>query len=96
MGKNSSEEYYEIPQTMFTEGTVSAGATGLCGEIRLLTQKGTCFATNSYFAQKFSRDTRTIQRWLDELAKQKWILRGFGESGNRYLAVLSEREGEYI
>ena len=94
LGKKTPKAYYKIPQTMFTEGTVSTGAVGLYGEIRLLTQKGTCFATNSYFAQKFSRDTRTIQRWLDELIKEQWINKEFDTQGVRTLKIIDKGDIE--
>lgn len=53
---------------------LSAQAKLLYVELTALTRKkGFCWATNSYFAELFETNERTIQRWIGLLAKEKFI-----------------------
>ena len=53
-----------------------ANAKLLYAEITALTNlNGNCYATDSYFAELYDVDRRTIQLWLSELEKNKFIKR---------------------
>ncbi|MEX1377296.1 MAG: helix-turn-helix domain-containing protein [Eubacteriales bacterium] len=66
--------YAIIPADVRYDKQLSSSEKLLYAEITALTHKeGYCWATNAYFAELYSVDRRTIQRWLDKLKKYKYI-----------------------
>lgn len=60
--------YYAVIPANVRYSNIPDGAKLLFGEITALcNEKGYCWATNSYFAELYHKDSRTIQRWISDL-----------------------------
>lgn len=71
----STPSYYAvIPANVRYCKDLEANAKLLYGEITALcSQYGYCWATNQYFADLYSVDSRTIRRWIESLIKNEFI-----------------------
>lgn len=75
MDKENPNYYAIIPAEVRYDTELSANEKLLYGEISALSNKeGHCFASNAYFADLYKVDKRTIQRWLENLDKQGYVL----------------------
>lgn len=77
MENNNSPAYYAvIPPAVRYDPELSANAKLLYGEISALENvKGYCWAQNSYFAELYGKDEKTISRWINALEKRGYIRR---------------------
>jgi len=75
MKKTDKKSYYAIiPAEVRYDQSLSANAKLLYGEITALcSEKGFCWATNSYFAGLYKKDVVTISRWIAQLIDKKYI-----------------------
>lgn len=72
--ENSKSYYAIIPANVRYDKDLSANAKLLYGEITALcNEKGYCWATNAYFADLYCVDRSTINRWLQQLVKKRYI-----------------------
>jgi hypothetical protein len=77
LGYNAS-----IPGYIFYSQAIGMGEKFLYGLLtNLATYKGYCWATNDFLAQSLNVDSRTIQRWLAALKKNKFIIIDTGMNG---------------
>lgn len=66
--------YSIIPATVRYDDSICPNAKLLYGEITALCNKqGFCWANNKYFADIYKTSIRTIQRWIEQLAKAGYI-----------------------
>jgi len=66
--------YFAVIPANVRYANIPNGAKLLFGEITALcNEKGYCWATNSYFAELYGVDTRTIVRWINALEKNDFI-----------------------
>jgi len=66
--------YAVIPADVRYDASLPPNAKLLYGEITALcSEKGYCWASNSYFAKLYGKDIRTISRWIALLIKAKYI-----------------------
>jgi hypothetical protein len=73
--KEHPNYYAIIPAEVRYDTELSANEKLLYGEISALSNKeGHCFASNAYFADLYKVDKRTIQRWLENLDRQGYVL----------------------
>lgn len=74
MNDENISYYAIIPADVRYDEELQASAKLLYGEITALSnQKGYCWASNSYFANLYKVDTRTIRRWVSALVKKGYI-----------------------
>lgn len=68
--------YYSIiPATVRYDDNICPNAKLLYGEITALCNKqGFCWANNKYFADIYKTSIRTIQRWIEQLSQEGYIL----------------------
>lgn len=94
MGQDSPNYYAVIPADV-RYADISANAKLLFGEISALcNQEGFCWATNTYFAKLYKTTERTIQRWLQELAKNEFIDVRLTQEGRRiYMLGVTKMSG---
>ncbi len=72
--KPTPNYYANITATVRYDKRLSANQKLLYAEITALTNKeGYCWASNSYFAELYGVDARTVRRWIQALAKQGYI-----------------------
>ncbi len=73
--KADKKAYYAvIPASVRYDPSLSANAKLLYGEITALcSEKGFCWASNSYFAKLYEKDGRTISRWISQLIEKGYI-----------------------
>ena len=91
------EGYYAvIPATVRYDKRIPANAKLLYGEITALcNQSGLCWAKNTYFANLYEVNNRTIQGWINSLLNAGYIRRDiqYGEDGKtvirRCLSIVS-------
>lgn len=77
--------YAIIPASVRYDKNLLKGSTLLYGEITALSnKKGFCWASDSYFAELYGVDKRSIQRWLSSL------------EDNGYIKRIVERDGKQI
>ena len=71
--------YYAIlPANVRYDKRLSANAKLLYCEITALANaKGYCYASNNYFSELFSVDTRSVQRWILNLKDYGYITMNF-------------------
>lgn len=88
--------YAVIPATVRYDKRIPAAAKLLYGEITALcNQSGLCWAENTYFANLYEVNTRTIQSWINALLNAGYIHRNiqYAEDGKtvirRYLSIAS-------
>lgn len=63
-----------IPASVRYNENLSNGAKLLYGEISALcNREGYCWANNMYFSKLYKKETRTIQRWLEQLEGEGFI-----------------------
>lgn len=75
MDKENPNYYAIIPADVRYDTELSANEKLLYSEISALTNKvGYCYATNTYFADLYNVDKRTIQRWIENLAHKGYII----------------------
>lgn len=75
MDKENPNYYAIIPAEVRYDTELSANEKLLYGEISALSnKKGHCFASNAYFADLYKVDKRTVQRWLENLDRQGYVL----------------------
>ena len=92
MEKESKKSYYAIiPANVRYDEKLPAGAKLLYGEITALCGKeGHCWASNSYFAELYSKDKGTISRWIAQLNENGYIhLEVDKKEGNKRKLFLS-------
>lgn len=66
--------YAIIPANVRYDSQLTADEKLLYGEITCLSNaKGYCYASNSYFAELYRVDVRTVQRWLKNLLKCGYV-----------------------
>ena len=71
---NQKSYYAIIPATIRYDKDLTANAKLLYGEISALcNEKGHCWAKNSYFAELYGVDKKTISNWISMLAKKGYI-----------------------
>lgn len=73
---NEKPNYYAIiPAEVRYDTELSANEKLLYGEISALSNKlGYCYAQNTYFAELYSVDKRSIQRWIENLVNRGYII----------------------
>ena len=92
------KSYYAIiPADVRYDKRLIDGAKLLYGEITALcSEKGYCWATNSYFAKLYEVSNTTISTWISQLEKHGYITRrlkykeGTKEIEYRYISILGE------
>lgn len=74
--------YYAIlPANVRYDKRLSANAKLLYCEISALANvKGYCYASNNYFSELFSVDSRSVQRWLYNLKDYGYITMDFDDN----------------
>jgi len=73
-GKVKKSYYAIIPADVRYDDSLQANAKLLYGEITALcNQEGFCWASNSYFASLYNKDTRTVKRWISQLIEKGHI-----------------------
>lgn len=74
--------YYAIlPANIRYDKRLSANAKLLYCEISALANvKGYCYASNNYFSELFSVDSRSVQRWLYNLKDYGYITMDFDDN----------------
>lgn len=74
--------YYAIlPANVRYDKRLSANAKLLYCEISALANvKGFCYASNNYFSELFSVDSRSVQRWLYNLKDYGYITMDFDDN----------------
>lgn len=74
--------YYAIlPANVRYDKRLSANAKLLYCEISALANvKGYCYASNNYFSELFSVDSRSVQRWLYKLKDYGYITMDFDDN----------------
>lgn len=89
--------YAVIPASVRYDKSLPAAAKLLYGEITALcNQSGLCWAENSYFAELYEVNIRTVQSWINALLDKKYIFRNiqYAEDGKtvlrRCLSIASE------
>ncbi len=83
--KESSPSYFAIisADIRYCKG-LESGAKLLYAEITALCNKeGFCWASNSYFAELYDVDIRTIQRWISSLIKKNFIYSEIENDGSK-------------
>lgn len=76
--------YAIIPASVRYDKNLLKGSTLLYGEITALSnKKGFCWASDSYFAELYGVDKRSIQRWLSSLEDNGYIKRIVERDGKR-------------
>lgn len=74
MDEKQSPNFYAVIPATVRYAKIPSGAKLLYGEISSLCNKeGYCWATNSYFANLYACEERTIIRWLNALRNIKMI-----------------------
>jgi hypothetical protein len=72
--KENPNFYAVIPADVRYDPDLCPNAKLLYGEITALSNKsGYCYATNAYFADLYSVETRTVSRWVQQLAQKFYI-----------------------
>ena len=75
MDKEKPNYYAIIPADVRYDTELSANEKLLYGEISALCNKlGYCYAQNTYFAELYSVDKRSIQRWIENLVNRGYII----------------------
>ena len=69
------KSYYAIiPSNVRYDSTLTPNAKLLYGELTALAnQEGYCWASNGYFSELYSATTRSISKWISQLAAQGYI-----------------------
>lgn len=68
MSSSNPSYYAVIPADIRYDNRLSANEKLMYGEITALASStGECWASNAYFAKLYSRDIRTITRWINHL-----------------------------
>ena len=85
--------YAVIPAAVRYDDSLSPGTKILYGEITALcSEKGFCWASNSYFAKLYDKKPKTISRWIAQLVKAGHIKSVIDkESGNKRQLYLSPK-----
>lgn len=74
METHTPNYYAVIPASVRYDNTLSASEKLLYAEISALSNKnGFCHAKNTYFADLFNVDKRTVQRWFEKLTARGYI-----------------------
>lgn len=64
-----------IPNEIIIDKDLTDFEKLLYGDIRVLAKKdGYCFATNRYFAERYNKDIRTVQRAIRKLENKTYIV----------------------
>lgn len=89
--KECKPSYYAVlPANIRYDKKINTNAKLLFAEISALCNyKGTCFASNAYFAKLYDVDPRTIQRWLTSLQNSCYININHQSNGGSNLRVIS-------
>lgn len=90
--RSEKKSYYAIiPADVRYDKRLKPNAKLLYGEITALcNEKGYCWANNQYFANLYEVNTKTISRWISQLADLKYIkIELSQESGNTRKIKLS-------
>jgi hypothetical protein len=81
-----------IPATVRYDPNIPDGSKLLFAEITALcNKKGFCWAGNTYFANLYQKNERTVRRWIDALKNQGYILVSY-----RYIPGTKEIESRTI
>lgn len=76
--------YYAIIPASVRYASITANAKLLYGEITsLCNQEGYCWASNSYFADLYQKDNKSVSRWIEELRQLGVIHIQNGKSRHR-------------
>ena len=74
MAEPQRSYYAIIPANVRYDPELPANAKLLYGEITALcNERGYCWASNQYFAELYNTTTRTIRRWVSQLAERGHI-----------------------
>jgi hypothetical protein len=92
---DSKKSYYAvIPASVRYDKDITPNSKLLYGEITALSnEKGFCWASNSYFAELYKVDQKSISRWIAELRQKNYISveliykEGTREIVHRYLRI---------
>lgn len=93
--------YAVIPADVRYDKALPANAKLLYGEITALcSEKGFCWASNSYFAELYDKEVRTIKRWISQLVEKGYISKkidkGAGNKRQLYLVTKMTPPGDKI
>lgn len=90
--------YYAIlPANVRYDKRLSANAKLLYCEISALANvKGYCYASNNYFSELFSVDSRSVQRWLYNLKDYGYITMDFDNKDLRTRKIFIVKESSNI
>lgn len=84
----NKEYYINIPQKV-AEALISLGARMLYGQIsRLSNKEGYCYASNKYLGELLHCNERSIQRFIEELKKNKFIKVKLCKSYIRHIYII--------
>lgn len=74
MEEENKNYYAIIPANVRYDRELIPNAKLLYGEVTALcNEKGFCWATNDYFSKLYGVEKETISRWINQLAKKKYI-----------------------
>ena len=76
--------YAIIPADVRYDNRLTPNEKLMYGELTCLSTKyGYCFASNSYFAELYDKDERTVRRWLENLEECGYIRRELTQKDNQ-------------
>lgn len=92
MEKEKPSYFSIIPASVRYNNNISASEKIFYSEITALTkQDGFCYASNDYFSKLYNCSSRCVQKWLDNLKKEKLIIVEVDKSkGNKRKIYLIE------